>query len=306
MKKLIVGIIMSLILAVSFSVMAEETPWWKQKNYESPLDQQEMHDAWNSRVKWDDGYMEITAGATADPDKTKNLAHARSMALKTARHLAYEKMQEIIGGVAIDSRNIYKDELIKDVTLRTSVTGFIKGARVIKEKEKFLDDGSIWMEVTIGLFLNHKKGLSGASAPWYWKKYKYAPNRYHPKDDSYKASAMYGEKYTGLVIDASNMNARPSMFPKILAGKKKKEVYGPMHVSREYVINHGIVGYAGSVERALTHERVGSHPLVVKATGTDGVNNSNILVSDEDATKIFALNVKGKFLEECRVVVVIN
>ncbi len=306
MKKLIAGMIVGMMLAVSFSVMAEETPWWEQRDYQSPLDQRSLNDAWNSRVKWDDGYIEVMAGATADPDKTKNLAHARAMALKTARHLAYEKLEETIEGMSIDSRTIYRDELMRDSVLRTSVRGFVKGAKVVKEEEKTLQDGSIWMEVTIGLFLNHKKGLSGASVPWYWEKHSYAPNRYHPKDDAYKSSAMYGEKYTGLIIDASNQGARPSMFPKILAGTDKKEVFGPMHVSREYVINHGVAGYAGSVERALTHKRVGSHPLIVKAAGTDGINNSNILVSEEDATKIFALNVKGKFLEECRVVIVIN
>ena len=34
---------------------------------------------------------------------------------------------------------------------------------VVKEEEKFLQDGSIWVEVTIGQFLYGKKSLSAAS-----------------------------------------------------------------------------------------------------------------------------------------------
>ena len=72
--------------------------WWESKQESTPTDRIQVTDsqfpgkvASASRANWEDGYIEVMAGATADTRDTVNLAHAFSVALKTARHLAYER-----------------------------------------------------------------------------------------------------------------------------------------------------------------------------------------------------------------------
>ena len=56
-------------------------------------------------------------------------------------------------------------------------------------------------------------------------------------------------KYTGLIVDCRGLNVSSCMSPKVFA-EDGGEVYGTMHVSPEYVIETGIVGYPRSMEDA--------------------------------------------------------
>ena len=68
-----------------------------------------------------------------------------------------------------------------------------------------------------------------------------------------------------------------------------------------------MVGYANSVGNA-TGTRVGASPMVVKAVGVKGGNNSanavNVVVSPEDADRILIANERSRMLENCAVVFV--
>ena len=297
--------VVAVIMITGFiSAAVAQTPWWQNRRSDSALDDRYFYDNAKARVKWDDGYIEIRAGATADPKKSANLAHARSVALKTARHLAYEKMLETIKGMSLTSSTIYRKELMANSTLRTGLKGFVRGARVIKEEEKFLQDGSIWVEVTIGQILYGKKSLSAASANVLETEPKKPLNLFAPKNDAHKKLALYSG-YTGLIIDARNMGVRPAMFPKIVA-PDGRAVYSPNKTSQEYILTQGLVGYATSTERAKEQGRVGKNPLVVKAQRVSGLHQADVVVGEADAVRIFAADIKSKILNEARVVFVIN
>jgi len=292
-----------IVIGVVSAAMAQ-APWSENRQADSAVDNRYFYDNAIARVKWDDGHIEIRAGATADPKKSANLAHARSMALKTARHLAYEKMLETIKGMSLTSNTVYGDELLSNSTLQTRLKGFVRGAHVVKEEEKFLQDGSIWVEVTIGQLLYGKKSLSTASTRALKTRPKTPHNLFAPRDDTYKKRALYSG-YSGLVIDARNLGVRPAMFPSIVA-PDGRAVYSPDRASEEYILTQGLVGYATSTERAKEQGRVGQNPLVVKATRASGPHRANVVVSEEDAIKIFAADLKSKILSEARVVFVIN
>lgn len=297
--------IVAVLLITRFvSTTVAQTPGWKNGASNNSLDHRYFYANAKARVKWDDGTIEIRAGATADPKKSVNLAHARSMALKTARHLAYEKMLETIKGLSLTSSTVYRDELLANSRLQTALRGFVRGARVVKEEETFLKDGSIWVEVTLGQVLYGKKSLSASSADVLKTKPQKPLNLFAPKDHAYKKLPLYSG-YTGLVIDARNLGVRPAMFPKIVA-PDGRAVYSPTKTSQEYILTQGLVGYATSTQRAKEQGRVGKNPLVIKAKRSSGPHHANVVVAEEDAVKIFAADIKSKILNEARVVFVIN
>ncbi|NOR44490.1 MAG: hypothetical protein GQ534_02805, partial [Candidatus Delongbacteria bacterium] len=45
---------------------------------------------------------------------------------------------------------------------------------------------------------------------------------------------------------------------------------------------------------------------VINAIGVKGTNKADIIISDEDAAKIKELSSKLNFLQECRVIAIIN
>lgn len=292
-----------LFIGLVFSAVAQ-TQGWKSSDADSAVDKRYFYDNAKARVQWGEGSIEIRAGATADPGKSANLAHARSMALKTARHLAYEKMLETIKGMSLTSNTVYRDELLSNSTLETRLKGFVSGARVVKEEEKFLQDGSIWVEVTIRQALYGKKSLSAASASTLKTRPKKPHNLFAPKEDTFKKQALYSG-YSGLIIDARNLGVRPAVFPNIIS-PDGRAVYSPEKASQEYILAQGLVGYATSTVRAKEQGRVGKNPLVVKAKRASGPHQANVVVSEEDAIKIFAADIKSKILREARVVFVIN
>ena len=87
------------------------------------------------------------------------------------------------------------------------------------------------------------------------------------------------QKYTGLIVSAPGLGAKPAMFPQVLDGPSGLQVFGPNHVGKKYAIEKGVVGYAPSVQKAMGHERVGKNPLVVKAIKVEGLNKAKLVVS---------------------------
>ena len=72
------------------------------------------------QVDWQSSRICVIAGATADPNRAVNSAHARSLALKTARVLAYEKMAEMWGG---HGEKVTDPEEILPAIRRAAATG---------------------------------------------------------------------------------------------------------------------------------------------------------------------------------------
>lgn len=119
--------------------------------------------------------------------------------------------------------------------------------------------------------------------------------------------------YTGLVIDARGKSVKRTMSPKIY-DVNMREIYGPTifakenHSLEEYILL-GVVEYikddGKDLEEILKESsRAGSKPLVIKAVGTIGEFNDDIVVSKEDGDLILKEDNISKFLEDMAVVIV--
>ena len=113
------------------------------------------------------------------------------------------------------------------------------------------------------------------------------------------------EIFTGMVVDARNIQALPVLAPKIL-DENLEEVFGPAFVSREYAVQHGMVRYTTDLLEAKLHPRVSVHPLIVKALKSILPGRCDFIISNADAAKLRSASEHLLFMRECRVVIVLD
>ena len=126
-----------------------------------------------------------------------------------------------------------------------------------------------------------------------------------PSSSPRTTPAPTGVVYTGMVIDARGLQARPAMAPKIL-DENGKEVYGSMNVVREYDVKQGMSGYARDLTAAQSNPRVTNNPFTVKGLKAEGPGKSDIVISNADAEKVRGTSDNLLFLKKCRVMIVLD
>ena len=313
--KYILTIVMMMVLLVG-SANAEN--WWEME--ESNIKQMVKNDDSISTLDWEKGYIDVKAFGAPNEKLTQSTAHAYSMSIGTARRLAFEKLAEQVGKVRVDSDTTLENYLLKEAILRTQVHEVIEGAFESQEPvTSTFADGSWGVDVFMRLPLYGEKGImpvvndvikkEDASNPR--TRYNASPEVIKrvqgqfgsPSDDQ---SAVKGP-FTGLIVDAGKTGLQPSMSPKIVTSDGR-EIYGYGIAKSSVVINWGMADYSPSVADAVKEleDRVGKNPLIVKGIKVNGERKTEIIVSDDDALKIFAADMKDRFLEQCRVVFVTN
>ena len=274
--------------------------WWKEPPSPSRLDQRitDVGGQTAGRLKWDDGYIEVQAGATADKVLALNKAHERSLALDAARQLCYLKLAEIVEGVAIDGVTIVKNAMVADQTVRSTVQARIKGAVIVSENVKDLADGSVWAEVVMGLRLRGGGSLTETVAGWSAAR----PADPYKPDPTFRVS----DSYTGLIVQASDAGFSPALAPRILEEGTQKIVFGPGTVLLAALSQVGPVGYAAALADARQGGRVGANPLIVRAIDAAGARKGDLVLSKKDAERVLAADRAGGFLGRAAVVVVLG
>ena len=112
--------------------------------------------------------------------------------------------------------------------------------------------------------------------------------------------------YTGVIIDCRGFGVERSMSPKIRF-QDGGEVWGTVSVDPDWLIEHGIVGYARSMREAVRGDRAGANPLVVQAVGRAGGNfKSDAVVTERDGEYILQANKHDKILDRYRVIFILD
>lgn len=126
-----------------------------------------------------------------------------------------------------------------------------------------------------------------------------------PADTTQSAVPSQPDKpYTSVIIDATGYKLDRCMSPKIRK-TDGSEVWGTVKVDVDYVEEHGIVGYAKSIDEARKCPRAGSNPMVIQAIGLAGGNfHSDPVVSNADAELLLKEDAKGDFLSKFNVIFV--
>jgi hypothetical protein len=119
------------------------------------------------------------------------------------------------------------------------------------------------------------------------------------------ASSSAPVVYTGIVIDARGIQARPAMLPRIF-DEDGREIYGLANVDREYAEKQGISGYTRDPKAAQSNQRVGANPITIKALRSSSSGKSDIIISNADARQIRSSAESVSFLKQCKVMIVLD
>lgn len=112
--------------------------------------------------------------------------------------------------------------------------------------------------------------------------------------------------FTSVIVDTTGLHVLRCMSPKI-ERSDGSEVWGTVQMQPDFVLDQGIVSYARTLEEAKRLARCGTNPLVVNAIGrATGGSECCAVVSDEDAALITSENAKTKFLDQCKVIMIVD
>lgn len=285
----------------------------------------------NGKVNWSAGYVEAI-GIGAPPESAYGKPTARPLALRAARVDAYRNLLEVVKGVRVDATTEVKDFTVSNDTIRAQVEGMVKGAEV--RKQDYMSDGTV--EVTLRMPLGGDLTKAVLPIPRVVKSITFdrpaaplapepppaapepppaspalpvpAPQAPAPPAAAPPAPAPAAPQvmiFTGMVVDARGIQARPAMSPKII-DENGQEVYGSMQVEREYAVQQGMSGYSRDLSAAQGNARVTNNPLTIKGVKTDGPGKSNIVISNDDAGKIRSSGENMSFLKKARVMIVLD
>jgi hypothetical protein len=247
-------------------------------------------------VNWTDGYVEAV-GIGAPPQRNIGTPQARPMALRAAQVDAYRNLLEVINGVRVDSTTTIRDFTVESDVINTQVQGIVKGAKTMKQE--YLSDGTVEVTVRMPMAGN----FASVIVPRILERRQAPPTP--PPAPQAPAPAPASEIFTGLVVDARGIQARPAMSPRII-DEKGQEVYGSMNVEREYAVQQGMSGYARDLTAAQSNPRVTNNPVSVKGLRTEGAGRSDIVIADAEAERIRAGADNQGFLKKCRVMIVLD
>ncbi|MCX5907798.1 MAG: LPP20 family lipoprotein [Deltaproteobacteria bacterium] len=232
----------------------------------------------NGEINWMELTIRATGSGAPNPD-APNIAAARIGAERAAKADALRNLLETVKGVRIDSQTLVVNAMTQNDTIRTQVQGIVKGARVVNTK--FLSDGGVEVTIEVGM----AGPLTQTLIP---------PQSFGTQNVPKTGDAVY----TGLIIDSRGLELRTAMAPKVLAESA--------FVSQEWATKFGVMGYAKDLDGAKKNDRVTANPLVVKAVKVTGVGSSDLMIRNADAQGLRDMTKNLSFLEQCRVLAVVD
>ena len=229
--------------------------------------------------------------------KPPNSPKARSEAKNDARL----KLLETVKTIRIDSKRSVGDMALKNKTIMTQIKDMVYNATEIEKRRKYMSDGS----VEVFLQMNLHGGFTQLLLPDAIRQIE-GIKQIKPGAKSTGADTeLVPEAYTGLLVDARNIDVHPALVFKIL-DENLEEVFGPAFVSREFVVQHGMAAYYTDMKAAKADPRMAQQPLVVKALRTDWPSRSDIIISKTDASKLKSASQHLLFLKEARVTILLS
>lgn len=230
-------------------------------------------------VDWERRVVKCTGSGAANlREADGNVAVARIGAEKVAKLDALRNCLETLKGVQLQSGQTVGGALQGDAALSGKVEGFVRGFRQAG-RARYFSDGGVEIDVEVPL----EGGLSDALLP---------------RAAARPPSAAGPAAGTSLVVDARGLKVVPALAPRILE-EGGRELYGPASLA-DGGRRGGAAAYARDLDaaRAALGERLGDHPVVVKAVKAQG---PDLVLSKQDAAALAGKSLA--FLAEGRVVI---
>ncbi len=254
----------------------------------------------NGHVNWTRGVL-VVKGCEASPDTVAG-AESKSLSANTAA----QNLLDSLNFVRMDARHSITDLIARNPELQDKIAQMVAAAPVVNQVrgEKGCIETAVQFQLTGGFAqlmlpgtieqVRSIKPINGAAEG---AESEIGPPRGQPAADDQ-------DIYTGLIVDARGIGARPSMVP-VIVDENHQEVYSPAFVSREFAVRQGVCGYARNAQADFT-PRVGSRPLLVKGLRTLDGRLSDIMISHTDASRVRGASPHLRFLRQCRVMIIMD
>jgi len=259
----------------------------------------------NGAMNYSNGFV-VATGIGAISPLAQNPGMARATAVRAAKVDAMRNLLEAVMAITVSSETTVRGAAIENDVVKTSVEGMVRGARMrdidgdgrgSNSDIRYLSDTSIEIEMEV-----HMSGISEVILP---------PAGYAPAPVAGGAPAPAAPAaprpgtVTGLIVDARGLGLRPAMSPKIV-DQNGGVVYGPGNFTREFAVKFGVAGYSKNLEQAQQDPRVVGNPLVVKGVGVQGANKADLVLATGDVSRVKGADSSGKFLSNCKVMILID
>ena len=259
----------------------------------------------NGAMNYSNGFV-VATGIGAISPLAQNPGMARATAVRAAKVDAMRNLLEAVMAITVSSETTVRGAAIENDVVKTSVEGMVRGARMrdidgdgrgSNSDIRYLSDTSIEIEMEV-----HMSGISEVILP---------PAGYAPAPVAGGAPAPAAPAapkpgtVTGLIVDARGLGLRPAMSPKIV-DQNGGVVYGAGNFTREFAVKFGVAGYSKNLEQAQQDPRVVGNPLVVKGVGVQGANKADLVLAAGDVSRVKSADNSGKFLSNCKVMILID
>lgn len=254
-------------------------------------------------IDWSAGTIRVrgvAAPATIHVGESPDLP---SDMLDAARRIAQSNLIESASVIPINSVSRIADRMAQSTDFRDGLISLARNASLTRQE--YLSDGTVEIELTMNL----TGGFSQFVLPEEIRQVDSVVTMTAAETDADQpvktVAGSNGGAYTGLIIDATGIGAKPSLVP-LVVDESEDVVYGPAFVSREFAVSRGMSGFATTLAAARSDKRVGPRPLVVKAVRTRSTGETDLVVSSADGARLRSSVVHLNFLKACRVSIVMD
>ena len=248
----------------------------------------------NGEIDWETGLIHVVGYGV--PPQGAYGAQAKLMARGAAKADAYRNAVEVLKGVRVDSQSYVRNYVMQSDEIRTSVDGFVQGARIIGVNQQA--DGMV--EVILELPLG---GQAGLSTLLHRPVVSIRPDYLEAQIPSLPSESS---QYTGVIIDARNLQLKPALYPQIF-DTNGYLLYNSTMVEMDRPGFTTVVAYARSLELAGRIPRVGKNPLLLSAVSSVQVagGEKTDLTLNSEAAKAFR-ELGQEIIKKAAVVFVID
>jgi hypothetical protein len=212
--------------------------------------------------------------------------------IRAAEMDALRQILATVEGMRLNSETTMENFMLTSDVVRTQVEGVVRNFRRVGDPV-YMSNGDI--EVTVEMDLRGPGKLFDIAIP--------QPVGVPPTPIS--GTPSNSSVYSGLIVDARGLGLRPAIAPNIYS-ESGDEVFGSRYIDREWAIKQGMVSYAKDSGKAKMDERVAPNPMIIKAVKVSGANRTDVVISNQDALTLNRVTENLKFLQECRVILVVD
>lgn len=242
-------------------------------------------------INWTFMQFEASGYAELDPSST-NIATNELLTLKKAEENGYSNLTSLIINMIVDSRTKIIDLIKEDSEINRNLFEFVQNA--YKSDLKY--SGTKRIIYFLLPFILGKDSLYSVLKL----------KRDYTNEIKVDSSIPNKSNFTSLVIDCRGYMINPSLKPKIL-NPYRQVVISFDNVLWEIIEKQGFIKYICDITglKALNNI-VGDNPYIIPAIGSYGINNTDIIVSEENIGFFFGNPKNLELIKNGKIILLID